>query len=205
MIAGAIVKRVDALLNGKMYGEAVQSAQIMQKRFPDHPLTINTYYFESAALLAMKHFSKAREVMKKIIELNRSEQLSEIALYQIGDSYFFEQSLNAAITAYGQYHAKYPAGKFAARSLYMQGTCYISLTEPDFARAKEKYTQVVTNHPGYEDICMAKNYLAYCSNRLDDFNTALKFYNQVIATGGCDKKALDFAKEQREAIRASRL
>lgn len=205
MITGALVKRVDALLNGKMYNEAVQTAKIMQNRFPDHPLTINTFYFESAALLAMKQFARAREVMKKIIELNRSEQLSEIALYQLGDSYFFEQNLNGAIAAYGQYHSKYPSGKFAARALYMQGTCYISLPDPDFTRAKEKYSQVVTAHPDYDDICMARNYLAYCLNRLDDFNTALKYYNQVIGNGGCDKKSLDFAKEQREAIRASRL
>jgi len=199
LLAGALVKRVDALVNGKMFSKAIETANIMQKKYPDHPLTINTYYFESTALFQLKRYKSARNVMYKIIELDRNPQLTEIAYYQLGDSYYFGKQLNAAIQKYSEYVKKYPKGTFTARAVYMRATCYLSQQPPNYEKARDGYYKVVTQYPNYDDICMAKYYLAICYDRLDQGKSALKYLNQVIK-GGCNKKARELAKKKRDDI-----
>lgn len=198
LIAAAIVKWADALINGKNYNDAITAARLMQERFPDHKLTINTYYFESSALLAQSKYSAARKVLRKIAELDRSKQLTELAYYQIADSYYFGKNPKAAVSHYNEYIKKYPKGKYVARALYMQGNCYFTLK--DFQRAKNKFAQVVANHPNFEEICQAKNSLAFALNELGDYRKALKYYDQVIKSGRCDREAVKTAKKRSQDI-----
>ena len=200
LIAGALVKRVDALINGKRNREAIDVARTMQERFPDHPLTINTYYFESAALFALERYAAAREVMQKIVELDQNEQLTEIATYQIADSWFFTKNHVMAIQKYEEYRRRYPKGRFVARALYMQATCYISMSEPDYERARQRFQEVVGNHPGFDEMCNAKNYLAYCMDRTGDWRSALRYYREVMNDAACSARAREFAREQHEAV-----
>lgn len=205
LIAGALVKRVNALISGKQNREAIETAAIVQKNYPNHPLTINTYYFESAALFALKRYQAARAVMQKIIELDRNEQLTEIATYQTADSWFFTKNYPMAVKKYDEYKGKYPAGKFVARATYMQATCYISISEPDYAKARQKFQEVVTKYPDFDEICNARNYLAYCMDRMGDWKPALTHYKQVIGSTSCSAKAREFAKEQYEAVKVKNM
>ena len=175
----------------------------MQQRFPNHDLTINTIYFEASAYFALEKYSQAREVLQKIIKLNKSAQLTEIATYQIAESYYFAKDLKTSIPLYDQYVKQYPDGKFVARALYMQGNCFVTLEQ--FDKAKDKFGQVIAKFPDFEEICVVKNYMAFSLNRIDKWKDAVQYYQQVIKNNSCNKKTVDFAKEQLEAIRASRM
>lgn len=198
LVTGTLVKECDALMNGKQYNEAIVVAQLMQRSFPSNAMTINTMYFEASAYFALERFGQAREVLDRIITANKSDQLTEIAYYQKGDSYYFAKDYTAAIPRYDEYVAKYPKGKFVARALNMQGNACVSLQE--FGKAKVKFQQVVNDYPTFEDICMTKNYLALSLDKLGDWKTAIKYYDQVIKGGQCSGKVVSFAKEQQELI-----
>jgi TolA-binding protein len=209
LLAGALVKWVDALLNAKKYKEAVEVAQIMQNRFPENSFTINTLYYEANAYFSMGKYGKAREVFGKIIESDKSEQLTEIAYYQRADAYYFaaarvknesvrRNQFLAAIRGYNEYIKKYPGGKYKPRALYMQGNAYWTLE--DFPKAKVNFEKVINNYPDFGEICSAKNFLAYSLNKLDQWKAALKIYNQVRRGGGCNAKTVKFANEQAELI-----
>lgn len=200
LATGAIVKWANALMNAKMYGDAVKVCNEMQKRYPDHVLTINTYYFEATSHFQLKQFGKARDVFETIIKLNRSAQLSEIAWYQLGDTYYFEKQYKSAIAQYGKYVEKYPKGQYAPRALYMQANCHLGQAEPDYAGAKGKFTSLVEQYPDFEEICVAKNYLGLCYSKLGQPKTAIKYYEQVI-NGRCAAEAVKFAKDEREKLR----
>ncbi|MBD3320893.1 MAG: tetratricopeptide repeat protein [Chitinivibrionales bacterium] len=197
--AGALVKLVDALNNAGNYDEAIKFAQIMQEQFPDNDYTINTVYFEAAAWFAKKDYTKARKKFLQIIGSGKSEQLSEIAYYQKADCLYFSKQYGAAIQEYNEYMEKYPEGKYAASALYMQGNAYWTLE--DFRNAKNKFQKIVTDYPGFGDICNTKNFLAYCLDRLGKWKSAIKLYNESINSGQCGGSAKKFAMEQREKIR----
>ena len=196
--AGSLIKMADAHLNGKKYIDAIAACEEMQKRFPDNDMTINTYYFQAASYFALERFAQARKVLEKVIELNKSEMLTEIAYYQLGDSYYFAKDYRSSIPKYEEYVRKYPKGKFAGRSVYMQGTAYVTMEQ--FDKAKAKLQQVVSNYPDFDEICVAKNYLAYSMNKLDQWKPAVELYNEVLRNKACGQAALTFAREQREAI-----
>jgi tetratricopeptide (TPR) repeat protein len=188
LIAGALVKQDDALMNSKRYTEVIAVADIMQKTFPEHNLTINTYYFKASALFALEKYSQARAVLEDIIKLNKSEQLSEIAYYQRGDSYYFSKEYKTAIGMYDEYIKKYPKGRFAARALNMQGNCYVSMEQWD--KAKAKLQQVVNDYPAFEELCVTKNYLALSLNRLGEWKPRLNTTTRSSRTDPARKKQL---------------
>lgn len=205
LITGALVKWVNALINSKQYGSAISAANKMQKQFPDHPLTINTYYFEATAYFQQKKFANARKVFQRIIDLKRSEQLSEVAYYQIGDSYYFGQQFGPAVTAYANYIKNYPKGQYVARAIYMQGICYVS--DQNWDGAVAKLSKVVRDYPKFSDMCTAKNYLALSLDKRDkpgDSDLAYKYYGQVL-NGGCDAKAKEMARKGREDIKIRKM
>jgi TolA-binding protein len=119
-------------------------------------------------------------------------------LYQIGETYYFAKEFEKAISEYGNYAKKYPKGQFAARAVYMQANCYVTLQE--WGEAKKKFLDIVNDYPNFDEMCVAKNYLAFSLRRLDDKKGARKYYEQVIKSGHCSGEPLKFAKEQREGL-----
>jgi tetratricopeptide (TPR) repeat protein len=210
LIAGAIVKWVDALFNSQQFKRAIEVADIMQKRYPDNPYTINTYYFEGTSYFSLKRYFKAREQYLEIIKQDKSPQLTEVAYYQKAESYYFASTspsisegqkakyLKTAINEYSDYIKTYPKGQFTARAYYMQGNCYWSLE--DWNNAQTKFRVVVERYPGFPDICNAKNFLAYSLNKTDRWKEAMAIYTEVKKTNACGTKEIDFAKEQYEMI-----
>ncbi|MBD3344253.1 MAG: tetratricopeptide repeat protein [Chitinivibrionales bacterium] len=197
--AGALVKLIDALNNAKKYDKAIEYAREMQKKFPDNDFTINTIYFEAAAWFAKKNYGKAREKFKEIIESGKSAQLAEIAMYQKADCLYFNKRYHAAVKEYNEYLKKHPKGKYSASALYMQGNAYWTLE--DFGNAKNKFQAIVTQYPDFQDICNARNFLAYSLDRLGKWKSAIKLYSKSIGSGRCGGNAKKFAMEQREKIR----
>ncbi len=210
LLAGAIVKWVDALINSKQNQKAIETARIMQERFPDNSFTINTIYYEATAYFSLGAYARARERFEKIIELDQSEALTEIAYYQKADTWYFtaprvseedaerrERVYRTAINEYEQYLKNYPDGRYAARALYMQGNGYWTLQ--DYERAKAKFAAVLQKYPDFDERCNAKNLLAYSMNKLDQWKQARSLYYEVVR-GGCDAKTTTFANEQIELI-----
>lgn len=209
LLAGAIVKWVDALINSKKYNQAIEVAQIMQTRFPRNQYTINTMYYEATALFSLKRYGPARKKFDEIIERDESPQLSEIAQYQKADARYFAASgiededarnsgLKAAAREYAAYLEKYPDGNYAPRATYMQANAY--WTVQDFETARVKFQQVVSKYPDFDEICNAKNLLAFSLNKLDKWQQAVKIYNEVRRGSSCDGKTKKFADEQAELI-----
>ena len=196
--AGALIKQIDALVNGKKYKEAIVVAELMQKYFADNPYTVNAIYFEANSYFALQNFSKAREAFQKIITLNRNEQLSEIAAYQKSECIYFAKQYPEAIREYADYLKKYPEGRYRPRALFMQGNSYWQLQE--FGTAREKFAEVVAKYPQFEELCTAKNLLAFCLNKIGKWKEAVALYNEVRSKGSCAKTAITWANEQREAI-----
>jgi outer membrane protein assembly factor BamD (BamD/ComL family) len=147
-------------------------------------------------------------VFGELIKKSDSEQLVEIAYYQRGDCRYFKKGedrepiIKAAIKEYDEYLKKFPDGKYAARAMYMQGNGYVTLEM--WPEAKQKLETVVTKYPQFEEYCSAKNFYAFSLNRMDQWKKAEELFNQVIR-GECTGQPLEFAKEQREAIRTSRM
>lgn len=202
LITGALVKGISELINSKQYSTAIKYANEMQKKYPDHQLTVNTYYFEATAYFQKKQYKSARNVFAQIIKSGKSKQLTEIAYYQTGDTYYFGKDYTAAVAAYGKYLKRYPKGQFAPRALYMQGICFV--TEQKWKSAKAKLYTVVNKYPKFGDLCTAKNYLAYSLNKLDEWETALKYYKQV-KNGRCNKAAREMAEKEYEDIVTQRM
>jgi TolA-binding protein len=219
LLAGALVKWTDALVNSKNFREAIRVSKIMQDRFPDNAFTINTMYYRANAHFSLGEFSRARKVFASIIELNKSEQLTEIAMYQKADCLYFtavkikdaeprDRQYRAAIGEYGEYLKKYPKGKYTPRALYMQGNAYWTLGNTNQAKEAEYFRKAATNfervmnsYPDFAEICNVKNFLAFSLDKLNQWKRALKLYNSVLRNRGCDKKAITFAKEQSEMVK----
>ncbi|MBD3420775.1 MAG: tetratricopeptide repeat protein [Chitinivibrionales bacterium] len=214
LLAGSLVKLVDAYINSKKYDKAIEASQEMQKRFPENTYTINTIYFEGSAWFAKKNYGKALEKFDQVIEKNQSEQLTEIAYYQKGDCYYFRASgLNGnreaqnkiferAIRHYDTYLKKYPSGKYRANALFMQGNCYWTLQKPKESRYC--FQTIVTKYPNFPDMCSTKYYLGASLKELRKDNQALVYFKQVINSGKCSKKLREQADKQREALIARR-
>ncbi|MBD3316574.1 MAG: tetratricopeptide repeat protein, partial [Chitinivibrionales bacterium] len=124
LLGGALVKWVGALISGKNYQKAIEVADIMEERFPDNVYTANTMYYKATAYFSTNRFTKAREVFRRIIELDRSEQLTEIATYQKAECYYFmaantknndakNRLFRSAIAGYGTYLESYPQGTYS--------------------------------------------------------------------------------------------
>ncbi|MDD5672659.1 MAG: tetratricopeptide repeat protein, partial [Chitinivibrionales bacterium] len=196
--AASLVKLVDAYSNGKRYAEAINAAEEMQRIFPNNTYTPNAQYLEANDYFAQANYTRAREIFQKIIDGRKNEQLIEIARYQKAECIYFAKKFPEAIRGYADYCSQYPQGKYTANAVYMQGNAWWQLE--DFAKARERFAEVVNKYPDFAEICNAKNFLAFCLNRLDKWQEAVKLYNDVRKNGRCDKKAVDFANEQRESI-----
>lgn len=221
LLGGALVKWVGALISSKEYEKAIEVADIMEERFPDNAYTVNTMYYKATAYFSTNRYGQARKVFERIIELGRSEQLTEIASYQKAECYYFmaaktkntgtrKRLFNSAIADYGAYLKKYPKGSYKPRALYMQGNAYWTLAnaspeneEVYFRKARDNFQRVVSEHPEFNEICNAKNLLAYSLNKLNDWRRALKIYNTVRRNKACGAKAIKFADEQAELITGS--
>jgi tetratricopeptide (TPR) repeat protein len=206
IVAGAIVKWADALNNSKDYKDVIRVAQIMQKAYPNNVYTVNTMYYEAMAYFASQELTNAERCFDKIINSGKSEQLTEIAYYQKGDCQYFKKGgsqdaqMKSAIREYDAYLKKYPAGKYSARALYMEGNAYVTLE--NFSEAKQRLEKVVEKYPDFEEFCFAKNFYAFSLNKLEQWRAASKLYNEVIK-GKCNSKAVEFARQQLESIKTA--
>jgi tetratricopeptide (TPR) repeat protein len=198
LLAGCIVKWIDALSNDKQYDKAIKTAGIMQKQFPDNEFAINAWYFEAQSWMSLKKYSQARKTFDEIIKLNKSALFTEIAYYQRGDCSFFGKDFKTAIREYDEYLKKYPEGKYRSAAYYMQGNAYWS--QENFKGADEKFRTVVTKYPDFSDVCGAKNNWAYSLYKTGRAKEALKIYNEVISGGGCSDKARTEARDKKETI-----
>ncbi len=198
LLAGALVKWVDALSKDRQHEKAIEAAQILQQRFPDNEYTVNAVYFEGAAWFALKRYSRAREKFSEVIERDSSGRLAEVASYQKGDTYFFSDRFTRAIRSYDEYLRKYPDGEYAASAVYMQGNAYWSMQ--DFAAAGRKFRMVVNKYPSFPDYCNAKKSLAFCEDKEGNWRKAQRLYTEIIGNQSCPAEAVTFAREQREKI-----
>jgi tetratricopeptide (TPR) repeat protein len=197
LIAGAMIKWINALHNAARYEATIRVADTMQEKYPHSTYTINSYYFEAQSYFAQKRYTAARRRFETIIERDESAQLTEIAYYQKADCYYFNTQYAAAIRGYATYLEKYPGGTYRANALYMQGNAY--WTQKDYTRARRSFEAILQQHPGFKDMCNVKRLLAYSYDELGDWQRALELYNQVLG-GGCSGEAVKFAREQKEKI-----
>lgn len=198
LLTGTIVKWIDVLLKDKDYSKSIDVARMMQEKYPDDQYAINAIYFEASALMAQKKYKAAREKFEKIISLDRSEQLTEIAYFQRGDCQFFLKRYDSAIKDYQNYLETYPKGNYRANALFMQGNAYWS--KEQFKPARNKFQKIVDDYPGFQDMCSAKKSLAFCEDKVGNWRKAMRIYSELLK-GSCPKDVKDFARKQQEMIK----
>ncbi|MBD3315317.1 MAG: tetratricopeptide repeat protein, partial [Chitinivibrionales bacterium] len=100
-----------------------------------------------------------------------------------------------------------PQGTYSPRALYMRGNAYWTLASTPsknekayFTKARDNFQRVVSDYPDFNEICNAKNLLAFSLNKLDNHRRALELYDSVRRNASCGAKAVKFADEQAEMI-----
>ncbi len=202
MRGGALVKEIDsynqmAAKRKSYYNTVVKLSDKMVKEFPNNPYTINAIYFKSNAYYSTDRYLQARKVLKKIISLNSSADLTEVAYYQKADCLLFMGKYTKAISEYNVYLKRYPKGKYRAISIYQIGNALWA--QEKFSKAKVSYEKVVRDFPNFSERCSAKGFLGYCLDQTGNWKRARKLYREVINSRKCGGESKKFAKDQLEA------
>jgi tol-pal system protein YbgF len=101
---------------------------------------------EAAQLMQQKKYEAARKGFQGLVSKYPKSELTESALYEIGESYFLEKRYEDAIKAYQQVMDTYPKGAKVPSALLRQGMGWQQMGEATMARII--YTRLVEKYPG---------------------------------------------------------
>ena len=142
---GAMVqlRRAELLANKKNYVEAIRIAEKIEERFPDFSLQSEVDYLLGRSYMSRGEFTQARKFYNRVAEgdPNRSTEVSAMAEWMTGESYFHQKKYILAIKAYEAIVADTTYPKWQAASNLQIGKCYELLE--NFDQAEKYYTRVI--------------------------------------------------------------
>jgi tetratricopeptide (TPR) repeat protein len=115
---------------------------------PRHPLAAKAlrllgdgYYFDSL-------YEPARRQYRALMEMYGQSGEGAYALLQTGNCFFQEEKSGEALTAWREAVEKHPSDPFAARAQIAIANMYVTLDDPQMAKAKIQCLLELTKEPG---------------------------------------------------------
>lgn len=156
---GAMIqlRRAQVLVEKQDLVTAIGVAEKIEKTFPDFSLQHEADYLMARALASRGDFTRARQSYAKVIKSdhNRSQEVTAMAQWMIGETYLHQKKYILAIKAYEALVSDTNYPKWQAASYLQIGKCYESLDNPD--QARKAYTRIVDRFGGTDSAVEAKH------------------------------------------------
>ena len=111
-------------------------------------------YDEAYALYKKGNYSEARKLFEDFLKTYPKDQLTDNAIYWIGNCYFKEKKHEKAISVFEDLINKFPESNKAPDSHYVQALAFLELNEP--LTAKIILETLIQNFPSSKAASMAK-------------------------------------------------
>ena len=115
-------------------------------------------YDEGYTLFHEKRYGDAVSRFERYVELFPHTELTDNALFWIGECHYAREDFEAALEAFTETVARYPAGNKVADALLKAGKCLLSLGEREEAR--RTFEEVMARFPDAAAAAAAKELLA---------------------------------------------
>ncbi len=154
------LRRAQALAQLGQWPESLAAAETIARRFPDFEEQYEADYLIGRALASQAEFARAREAYSKVFRSpsGGKSETAAMAQWMIGETFFHQESYEAAIAAYLRVEILFAYPQWQAGALLQAGKCQELLGR--WKEAAETYARLVRTFPDTEYTDEAKRRLS---------------------------------------------
>ena len=145
-IATIRLKRIQALIAGKRWKDALEDAQAMKTELAgDDANLAELEFFSGQALMGLARLDEARAAFQRVVDAKGKGDLAARSLLLHGESYFHQDKFHEALRDFLKVDILYDAPAWQAAALLEAGKVYERLDQ--WADAAETYGRLIARFP----------------------------------------------------------